>query len=381
MPEWEKVPLSRMLTKSTLLETPMPGRNYEQAGVQLWGKGAYARDKIDGGDTAYKLFNKVVEGDVVMNKIWARNGAVAVVPEELDGHYVSTEFPVYAIDREQMEPMWMRYITQQKWFWKSCDEKSFGTSGKNRIKPERFLEIEVPLPPRPEQQRIVFKIEAVRQRLARITGLRAEQRGEMASLLFSKYTEAVKSAPWERMGSVAPIVRREVDMEDEAAYPELGIRSFGKGTFHKPALSGLDVGSKKLYRIEMGDLLFSNVFAWEGAIAVAKYEDDGRYGSHRFISCVADKDKALEEFLCYHFLTPSGLQDINACSPGGAGRNKTLGLTKLMDILVPVPDVDVQREFVRIRNKVYSLQNEHLVLNKKLADIIPSILHQIFQRI
>jgi hypothetical protein len=48
------------------------------------------------------------------------------------------------------------------------------------------------------------------------------------------------------------------------------IRSFGKGTFHKPPLSGSDVGTKRLYRIEPGDLLFSNVFAWEGAIAIAQ---------------------------------------------------------------------------------------------------------------
>jgi hypothetical protein len=42
----------------------------------------------------------------------------------------------------------------------------------------------------------------------------------------------------------------------DASYPELGIRSFFKGTFHKPHLSALEIGSKRVFWIEPGDLLF-----------------------------------------------------------------------------------------------------------------------------
>src|SRR5215831_4037981 len=90
------------------------------------------------------------------------------------------------------------------------------------------------------------------------------------------------------LAEIAPIVRRPVEIRHDQAYPELGIRSFGRGTFHKPALLGADVGTKRLFRIEPGDLVFSNVFAWEGAIAVASPADAGRFGSHRFITCIVD---------------------------------------------------------------------------------------------
>jgi hypothetical protein len=69
--------------------------------------------------------------------------------------------------------------------------------------------------------------------------------------------------------------RDSVHPKKDREYPELGIRSFGKGTFHKP-LDYLSVGTKRLFRIEPGDLVFSNVFAWEGAIAVAQKDDEGR---------------------------------------------------------------------------------------------------------
>ena len=70
------------------------------------------------------------------------------------------------------------------------------------------------------------------------------------------------------MAEVAPIVRRKVEVDVDGKYPELGVRSFGKGTFHRPVSNGIDVGTKKLYSIEPGDLVFSNVFSWEGAISI-----------------------------------------------------------------------------------------------------------------
>ena len=82
--------------------------------------------------------------------------------------------------------------------------------------------------------------------------------------------------PSVKLSEIAPITRRPIEVDASASYPELGIRSFGKGTFHKPALSGMNVGAKRLFRIEPGDLVFSNVFAWEGAVAVATNDDAER---------------------------------------------------------------------------------------------------------
>ena len=45
------------------------------------------------------------------------------------------------------------------------------------------------------------------------------------------------------------------------------------------------------------DVVFSNVFAWEGAIAVASQQDDGIIGSHRFMTVVPDRQTLLPEFL------------------------------------------------------------------------------------
>jgi type I restriction enzyme, S subunit len=66
---------------------------------------------------------------------------------------------MFSPDVSMLHPRWMHWLTKTRGFWMQCDEKSRGTSGKNRIRPERFLEIEIPLPPLPEQARVVARIE------------------------------------------------------------------------------------------------------------------------------------------------------------------------------------------------------------------------------
>lgn len=151
-----------------------------------------------------------------------------------------------------------------------------------------------------------------------------------------------------RLGEIAPLIRRPVEIHNDRTYPELGLRSYGKGTFHKPALLGAQVGNKRLFEIKAGDLLFSNVFAWEGAVAVAKPEDDGRYGSHRYISCAVDKTQADTSYLLRYLTTPAGIAALELASPGGAGRNKTLGLTALANIHVPLPPLAEQQKISQI---------------------------------
>jgi type I restriction enzyme S subunit len=155
-----------------------------------------------------------------------------------------------------------------------------------------------------------------------------------------------------RLGDIAPLVRRPVDIALDESYPELGLRSYGKGTFHKPALLGSEVGNKRLFQIKAGDLLFSNVFAWEGAVAVAKPEDDGRFGSHRYITCVVDSTRADTSFVFRFLTTPAGIALLTLASPGGAGRNKTLGLTALANIAILLPPLAEQRKISEILDGV-----------------------------
>ena len=106
----------------------------------------------------------------------------------------------------------------------------------------------------------------------------------------SAFQEANKDTEHHPISDIVPIVHRKVDIEMEGKYPDLGIRSLGNGTFHKPILNGIDADFKKLYRIQPRDLLFNNIFAWEGAIAVVQPQD---FKARRLplFHCMCTKDR------------------------------------------------------------------------------------------
>ncbi|MBC7369465.1 MAG: hypothetical protein H7343_22075 [Undibacterium sp.] len=140
--------------------------------------------------------------------------------------------------------------------------------------------------------------------------------------------------------------RREVSTEPTAHYVEIGVRSHGKGIFHKAPRTGADIGDKTIYRVKSGDFIMQIVFAWEGAIAVAGDDDDGKVGSHRFLTFRVDEQRCSAHYLNWWFKTREALRQVMKISPGAAGRNRTLGSKRLGELKVPLPSVPEQKRIV-----------------------------------
>ena len=73
-----------------------------------------------------------------------------------------------------------------------------------------------------------------------------------------------------------------------------------------------------------------------------------------------------------------GLYGRNIIS-GGAGRNRTLGLTALGNIRVPVPDYNKQVVFTRLWEKVETTRRLQAELASDLASYVPSLLAKAFR--
>ncbi|MEX2434456.1 MAG: hypothetical protein WEA49_14100 [Acidimicrobiia bacterium] len=141
-------------------------------------------------------------------------------------------------------------------------------------------------------------------------------------------------------------VRRPLPVQATTEYMQIGIRSHGKGIFHKAAVTGAELGTKKVFEIREHDLILNIVFAWEGAVAVAGPDDDGRCGSHRFATYVARDTECDAHYLRLLFETELGRRILQVASPGSAGRNRTLNQQVLLDTLVPLPPLAEQRRIV-----------------------------------
>ena len=141
-------------------------------------------------------------------------------------------------------------------------------------------------------------------------------------------------------------VRRPLQVLPGGIYHQIGIRSFGKGLFHKAPATADEIGNKRLFVIEDGDLVFNIVFAWEGAAALAGPAEHGKCGSHRFPTYRPNQTLWLPRYAELFFQAPPGLALLRNASPGSAGRNKTLNQTWLMQRAVRVPSLAEQHDIV-----------------------------------
>jgi type I restriction enzyme S subunit len=148
------------------------------------------------------------------------------------------------------------------------------------------------------------------------------------------------------LGSLLRFERREVIVDAQDEYPEVGIYSFGRGLFHKLPRSGLEVGNKRLFIIYEGDLLIHLTFAWEGAVALASAKDHGRYGSVRMLTFRVDELKSFPLYLLWYLRTPDGVAQLGRITPGSAGRNRVLNIKRIPEVKIPLPPLSEQRRIV-----------------------------------
>jgi restriction endonuclease S subunit len=138
---------------------------YKQITVKMNGKGAVLRKKILGKDIKTKAQFLASEGDFIMSKIDARNGAFSIVPDFLDGSVVTSDFPIFNVNKEIMAEDFLKIMLQSPQFIKICKITSVGTSNRKRIKIQKFLNSKIPLPTLNDQQMIISELAVHRKRV------------------------------------------------------------------------------------------------------------------------------------------------------------------------------------------------------------------------
>jgi Type I restriction modification DNA specificity domain len=156
-----------------------------------------------------------------------------------------------------------------------------------------------------------------------------------------------------RFGDVLEGSRSAVHVNKSQRYREIGIRSHGKGVFHKEPVSGTELGDKRVFWVEADRLVFNIIFAWERAVAVTSTAEQGMVASHRFPMYRPSHPGSVDvDFLRRFFLTDRGARLLAEASPGGAGRNRTLNQKFLADTPVPLPPLSEQRKIAAILSAV-----------------------------
>jgi type I restriction enzyme S subunit len=374
---WPLVPLGGVLRQRSEFARIDDLQTYKRVRVQLHAKGIVSRDVVPGAEIKTKEQQVCQAGELLVAEIDAKVGGFGIVPADLAGAIVSSHYFLFEVDESAIDKRFLDFFVRTPYFQDQIHAQ--GSTNYAAIRPTDVLIYQIPLPPLEEQGRIVARLDQLAAKIQEARHLQEETELDLRRILVGAYSEITANAPRLPMAEVAPLVRRPVKVNLEDEYPELGIRSFGKGTFHKASITGAALGKKRIFKIEAGDLLFNIVFAWEGAVAVARKEDAGRVGSHRFLTCVPKQGPATSGYLCFHFLTGQGLEDLGRASPGGAGRNRTLGLEALAKINVPAPSYEKQLWFDDLQARVDTLKRLQAETAAELDALLPSILDRAFR--
>jgi type I restriction enzyme S subunit len=155
---WSTIKLGKLLRRAEVTVQPIMDAEYREITVRLWGKGVIERGRTVGSVLSGRRF-VAHAGQFIVSRIDARNGAMGIVPDSLEGALVTNDFPLFDVNTDRLDPAFLGWLSKTEAFVELCRRASEGTTNRVRLKEERFSALEIPLPPPPEQRRIVARIE------------------------------------------------------------------------------------------------------------------------------------------------------------------------------------------------------------------------------
>lgn len=244
-----------------------------------------------------------------------------------------------------------------------------------------ILDLIAPIPEEDEQQKIADCLSSLDELIAaqgrKVEALKTYKRG-LVQQLFPRegetrprlrFPEFAKTGAWhtQKVASLLSKASFAVSVDPEETYREIGIRSHGKGIFHKEPVFGKVIGDKRVFKVVQDALVLNIVFAWEQAVATTSEKEVGMIASHRFPMYVAKPNMCDVEYVKGFFLTKEGKRLLGVASPGGAGRNKTLGQKDFDNLEIALP-VSVNEQ-TRIANCLSSCDATITIESDKLESL------------
>ncbi len=387
------VPLCEISSPISRVVPVTPGTSYRTIGVKWWGEGAYERETIDGSETAARVLSFVREGDLIINKIWVRHGSTAIATKAVDGCAASNEFPTFELDLSKVLHRWIHWQTKTRSFWEKCDQLSRGTSGKNRIKPELFLTIKIPLPPVSEQRRILSRIEELAAKVEEARGLRrlaAEEansfRESTAAKLLREQPDAVV-LPIEMLAEVRGGIQKgphRVAGANPIRYLTVAHVHRNRIVLDDPRYFEVNAGELERWALIAGDVLIIEGNGSEseiGRAALFRGELQPCVHQNHVIRVRLDQARIWPEYLNLYLNSPVGKDAVQQQSRTTSGL-RSLSVGRIRQIPILVPTLQEQHRIVAyldgLQAKVDALKKLQAETAAELDALLPSILDKAF---
>jgi type I restriction enzyme S subunit len=381
MREWPKISLGNVLSEVNRFEAVSPHNTYPLLGVRLDGNGAFLRETVSGTQTSATRLNRVKQGDFIYSRLFAWRGAFGLIGAELDGSFVSNEFPIFTADVDRISTSFLHYWFRLPTVWRRVEEECTGSTPttRNRYKEQFFLALQVPLPPLAVQHDIVERLnvlaEKTRQLEAHLEAVERDAEHLVRSYIFDPTCQRSTKRPmFELLSQRSP----DVSVEGTATYRFAGVYSFGRGVFPSVVKMGSEFAYERLSTVRQGDFTYPKLMAWEGALGVVPAECDGMVVSPEFPVFTVDTMRILPEVLDIYFRTPEVWPTLAAISGGTNMRRRRLQPSEFLRYEMPVPAMETQIKLREIFHRVRALKVKHAAIRTANARLVPATLERIF---
>lgn len=141
---------------------------YKRPTIKMNNGGILLRDEVLGEEIGTKNQFRINQAQFLLSKIDARNGAFGVVPAELDNGIITGNFWTFDVDTSFINPHYLSILTGTFVFQRLCQSASVGTTNRNYLQEDLFLDFEIPLPSLTEQEEILAEYNAKMQEAERL---------------------------------------------------------------------------------------------------------------------------------------------------------------------------------------------------------------------
>ena len=382
---------------------------YKRVTVRINNNGVFLRDTEKGVNIGTKKQYLAKAGQFIVSKIDARNGAFGIIPEELNGAIVTNDFPLYDVDTKKINPRFLLLITTTKEFIGFAQSCSSGTTNRQRMDIDMFLNQKIPLPNIEEQEKIVknyySKIKEAENLKLQEDDLENEIETYFLNQLgirknmssnFSKGFRIIEYKNLDRWdANVVSELTSTYKIEKIGSYvlkiatgttPPTNISEYFNGdiNFYTPSdlgevmylnsasrkVSELSLLEKKARRFEKGTILFVGIGSTVGKVGIVN--NDYATSNQQITGFNIDTRFLLDEYVYFYFYY---LRDITVKEQTKATL-PIVNQNKIINIPIPIPPISKQQEIIK---EILKMKNKKLVFETERKKLLIEA-HQEFEQ-
>lgn len=338
---------------------------YACGGVRLHGKGVFVREFKQGVDLKKKFVqHEVKEGDIVYSTLFAKAGAFAIADADAEGIVLSEKFPTFRLISEDIT---LDYL---KWFFRSgqlnriAEKQMTGIAAfsLSHLSKRKFLKLKVPVPDKARQAEVVSRCLESHAAVARAMPSVQRNIAIVQNLVGSAATKSFAPMPRFRIAEVGDYVLRAVNIQPDTLYKQITVAMKNRGLRLRRVCEGAEIKSPGQASVAEGDILFSRIDLWQGAIGIVGKDLEGAVVTRDFpVFRLKEHDSLAREFLRYVFMTPEFTAQARDVSRGTTGRKK-MKRPAFLEIRIPWCE---RARRVEVLNALHEVERHSVMLSAR----------------